>query len=181
MSNSARVVVLAEDSCHQRFARRYLERLGYQGNEIRFLPLPSGRGCGEQFVRNKYPEEVQDHRRRAARSQKALVVLIDADTQTVIRRQTDLREELTSAHLEPRGEAERIVHLIPKRNIETWILCLTGDTVDEDTDYRHDKTIGPRIAPAAATFFDWSRPNATTPSQCLPSLTAAVPEIRRLA
>jgi hypothetical protein len=108
------------------------------------------------------------------------VVLIDADTQPVTRRQNELREELTAANSEPRGSTERIAHLIPKRNIETWILCLNGETVDENTDYRHEKNLGPRIANAAANFFDWSRPKAAIPTHCIPSLTAAIPEILRL-
>jgi hypothetical protein len=142
--------------------------------------MPSGRGSGEQWVRKKYAEEVRDHRRRATRAEKALVVLIDTDTQTVVERQNQLRKELTAANSDPRGDAERTAHLIPKWCIETWILCLTGGTVDEDADYRREKNIGPRIAKAAATFFDWSRPNATTPAHSIPSLTSAIPEIQRL-
>jgi hypothetical protein len=87
---------------------------------------------------------------------------------------------LTAAALDPRGGTERIVHLIPKWCIETWILCLTGTTVDEEKSHRHEKNIEPRIAPAAKTFFDWSRPNAVAPAHCIPSITAAIPEIRRL-
>jgi hypothetical protein len=31
---------------------------------------------------------------------------------------------------------EQIAQLVPKPNIETWILCLNGQAVDEDTDYK---------------------------------------------
>ena len=31
-------------------------------------------------------------------------------------------------------EHEQIARLVPKRNVETWILCLNGQAADEDTD-----------------------------------------------
>jgi hypothetical protein len=82
MSNPARVVVLAEDSRQQTFALRYLEHLQFSFRNVRFSPLPSGEGSGEQWVRKKYAEEVRVHRRRAANTDVALVVLIDADDGT---------------------------------------------------------------------------------------------------
>jgi len=180
MSNPARVVVLAEDQCQQRFALRYLECLDYSVHDVRFIRLPSGRGSGEQYVRKAYPKEVAVHRRRAVRARKALVVLIDADRESVVLRRSQLADELSRADLDPRSDAERIAHLIPKRNIETWILCLSGETVDEATDYRPNKNISPRIGPAAATFFEWSRPKALVPERCIPSLSESFAEIRRL-
>lgn len=119
MGNPARVVVLAEDSRQQRFALRYLERLGYHSREVRRADLPSGRGSGEQFVRKQYAKEVLAHRQRAASTNVALVVLIDADDKTVADHHTELRKELTDLSRDPRGVAERIVHLIPKWSIET--------------------------------------------------------------
>jgi hypothetical protein len=70
--------------------------------------------------------------------------------------------------------------LIPKRNVETWVLCLGGRQVDENTDYSREGGIDELIKPAAITFFSWSRPNVTPPACCVPSLLAAIPEVRRL-
>jgi hypothetical protein len=78
-----------------------------------------------------------------------------------------------------RAEDEAIVHLIPKRHIETWILCLKGERVDEETDYRH-RGVDEHIKTAASTLFNWSRPNTVPAEHCVESLGLAIPEVRRL-
>lgn len=178
MSRASQVVVLVEDQPQQRFVRRYLYELGYAPHDIRFLPLPSGKGAGEQSVRQRYAPAVQAFRQRQAAT--ALVVAIDADTGEVSQRNRQLRTELDQAGLGPRADGEAVAHLIPKRNIETWILCLTGREVDEETDYSRDAGVHELIPAAAAAFREWSRPNAIAPDSCVPSLRAAIPEVRRL-
>jgi hypothetical protein len=79
-----------------------------------------------------------------------------------------------------RHQTEKIIHLIPKRNIETWILCLTGSIVDEVTDYRHEPGVDGLVKPAAVEFFEWSRNHVVLPERCVPSLTLAIAEIRKL-
>lgn len=142
--------------------------------------LPSGRGCGEQWVRERYPTAVGAYRERSARAKTALFVTIDADTEDVERRQRQLRESLTQLGLSVRTQEESIVHLIPKRSIETWVLFLHGRTVDEDTDYSRDPQVDSLIAIAAVAFFDLSRTNPTLRPNIVPSLSAAIPEVRRL-
>ena len=180
MARTSEVVVLAEDARHQRFVRSYLKLFKDYKDNIRDADLPSGRGCGEQWVRERYANAVREYRRRSARANTALIVAIDADAGNLDRRLRQLQDALVQAVLAPRTDQERIVHLIPKRNIETWILNLSGGNVDEDTDYSHEQGIDQQIAPAAATFFDWTRPNATPPPHCVPSLLSAIPEVRRL-
>jgi hypothetical protein len=70
--------------------------------------------------------------------------------------------------------------LVPRRNIETWILCLTGEKVDEDTDYKRRTAVDELIKPVSGTFFEWSRPNAQIPSHCVDSIKAGIHEIKRL-
>ncbi len=180
MSRASLVVVLAEDERHQRLARRYLYRLRYQTHDLRFVDLPNGRGCGAQWVLQRYAAEVKKYRTRAAGAKTALMIAIDADTDEVDRRVRQLREALEQAGLIARTEGEAIVHLIPKRNVETWVLCLSGRGVDEVLDYSQASDVDTLIAPAALTFFEWSRPHATPPAHCVPSLLAAIPEVRRL-
>jgi hypothetical protein len=109
-----------------------------------------------------------------------LIVAIDANGGNVERRLEQLRTSLSAAHLESRGNRERIVHLIPKRSIETWILCLTGKFVDEEKDHSSDRDIDQLLKPAAEILFDWTRPNAAPSNTCVPSLRAAISELRRL-
>jgi hypothetical protein len=180
VSKPSLAVVLAEDERHQRLLRKYLYRLGYQLRDIRFRPLPGGRGCGEQWVREGYAAEVKNYRARSARAKTALIVAIDADTGGVDRRLRQLREALEHSGVDARADDEVIVHLIPKRNVETWILCLSGRQVDEITDYKHENDVDKLIPAAAATLFEWSRMNATPTARCVPSLSAAIFEARRL-
>ncbi len=180
MNRASLIVVLAEDGRHQGFIRRCLYRLGYENRLIRFAPLPGSRGCGEQWVREHFAAAVKEYRLRCARARTALIVAIDADTGEVDRRLRQLGEALAYAELSARSDDETIVYLIPKRSIETWILCLSGDPVDEKRDYSRESGIEERIAPAAAKFFEWSRPNASPPEHCVSSLRAAIPEARRL-
>ena len=174
MGNASQLSVLVEDERQQRFARHYLYRLGYDAHQIRFVPLPAGRGSGAQWVLDRYADEVRTYRHRSARAQTALLVAIDADDNTVTHRQRQLRERAE------RADQDKIAHLIPKWSIETWILCLSGEAVDEDQSYRNRLAIDDLIRASADTFFNWSRPSAVRPAHCTPSLEAAVPEVRRM-
>jgi hypothetical protein len=176
MIKTSRVIVLAEDENHQLFAQRFLKRLGYGQHQIFLEQVPNGAGCGEKWVRDNYARTVQDYRRRSARATSALIVVIDADDQDPARRQRQLEAELDVA----RKAGERIAHLIPRRNIETWILCMDGRAVNEAEDYSNDHGIGERIGVASETFYSWTRPNAAIPTHCIRSLYAAFPEAQRL-
>jgi hypothetical protein len=107
-------------------------------------------------------------------------VVIDADTEEVDRRHRQLLEALENDDLQERRVDEAIVHFVPKRNIETWIFCLNGQPVDELMDYSERRVISDQVSTAGITFFDWSRPGATIPADCVPSLLTAIPEVRRL-
>ena len=177
----AEVVVLAEDIRQVNFVRRFVQRLDL--GRVRQQPLPAGRQAGEQYVREQYSDQVKEYRRRASRRRAALIVVIDADTVTVQRRLDQLSRALAEAGQDDRGENETIVVMVPKRHIETWILCLTGDSADEQTNYRNLAGINERIKGAAVALFEWSRPNAEIPDECAPSLRRVIEEheIARLA
>ncbi len=154
--------------------------LGFSKHDIRFASLPPS-GCGEQWVRERYANEVAIYRKRAVRAATALVVALDADNGSVGRRIDQLQWALKSSEQAPRGPEERIVHLIPKWSIETWILRLSGVDVDEKTSYKrtHDDVDG-QIKGAAANFVAWSRPNSMVPAHRVQSLEVAIQEIQRL-
>jgi hypothetical protein len=169
VSRASQIIVLAEDKRHQNFVRRYLQRLGYENRAIRMQDLPSGRGSGEQWVRERFANAVATYRGR--HPQTALVVVIDADMRPVQERFRQLPSN--------RSEDESIAILVPKRHIETWILCLNEERVDERTDYR-SRHIDGLIKPAAETLFKWSRATATPSSHCVESLQTAFPELQRI-
>ena len=114
--------------------------------------------------------------------------MIDADTEPVARRSQQLNAALGQAGVHARGADEKIGHLIPKRNIETWILCLNAERaherpLDEEQDYKNNaaaRKIGELIKPAAEKFFEWSRNNAEIPQHCVDSIRTAILEVKRL-
>ena len=115
--------------------RKYLQQLIYSEHDLRFEPLPSGRGCGEQWVRNRYEKAVAAHRARSVRVKPALVVAIDADKGDMNRPLKQLEQAPINARLRPRAIDERVVRPIPERNIETRIRVLNGKDGDEHADY----------------------------------------------
>jgi len=112
-------------------------------------------------------------------------VAIDADTETVLHHHQQLAGCLTGANQNDRTPKESIVLLVPKRNIETWILCLSGkivdgSIVDETTDYKKASEIERQLRPAAVTLAEWSRPSARIPEYCVPSLRNGLTELKRI-
>lgn len=180
MSKPSLVVLLVEDDRHKMLLNRYLLEFGLNYHQIRTEPFPAGRGSAEQWVRNEFARQVAAYRRRQAKS--ALVVAIDADNHTVAQRIAQLDHALEEQHKPAITDEEQIARLVPKRNIETWILCLNLHTVNEETDYKngnHDWTS--LTPPAAKTLCDWTRPNAVLPSGCIDSLRYGIGELKRLA
>jgi hypothetical protein len=176
------VIVLVEDSRHRQFVWRYLRRCGLEQHTLRFLLSPAGAGSGEQWVRERFAVEVEAYRQRRARAETTLIVVIDADDRLVQERLAQLDRNLDEAQADRiRPDTEQIARLVPKRNIETWILRLNDVPVDEETDYkrtRNDWTT--LIRSGTATLYDWTRPSAQPPASCIPSLRRGAAELKRL-
>jgi hypothetical protein len=178
--NGVRLVVLCEDSAHQRFAHRVFKKLDRGYRELRALICPSGRGAAEQWVRNHYAAEVRLYRQKAAaQSNIGLLVAIDADKQTVEYRHEQLATALEQARLDQREPDERVVIWVPKRHIETWIAHLLGQIADEETDYKNVMRDAD-YRPAAQTFVERYRNPANRPASSPPSMERAFDETSRL-
>jgi hypothetical protein len=146
---------------------------------MRIVKSPSGLGSAEQWVREQFAIEVGEYRGRHAETK--LIVLIDADTQTVHQRLQQLDLALKDAGIPPVHNTEEIARLVPKRNVETWILCLNAEMVDEATDYKRNRNDWANLIEVATdALYKWSRPNATLPPSCVPSLQLGIGELRRL-
>ena len=177
-----RYVVLGEDSAHGNFVRRWLLSEGVPSRSIRLVPWPAGTGgAGDQHVREKYPDEVADYRRRANAQRVALVVVTDADAGTVRDRQHQLDDELAKKQGSQRTDAERIAVLVPKQNIETWLRKLLGSPTSEATNYK--PSFKGRTADACAQcgprFRDFLR--SAHSEADLPSMAIGRDEAQRLA
>lgn len=126
-----RLVILCEDSQHEAFIRRFLKGMGWNTRELRVEKSPSAGGAAEQWVRERFPDELTIYRQRRKRAASALIVMIDADRKKVEDRISEVRSECLSRQIPFREDGEAVGIAIPKRNIETWIHHLNGATVNE--------------------------------------------------
>jgi hypothetical protein len=182
MSKSSRVyvIVVLEDDRHKMLVSRYLKKRGMGDREMRIERSPSGEGNAEGWVRKTFVKEVNRYRSRHAKT--ALIVVIDADTHTVLDRWEQLDRALEDAgkHRVDVGH-EQVARLVPKRNVETWILCLNGQAVDEETDYKRTRNDWNELIPQASeTLSEWIRPKAGLPNHCIGSLRSGIEELGRL-
>lgn len=77
--SAVRIVLLCEDSQTESFVRRFLKHRNFKARDINTLPLPDGRRSGEQWVRERFPAELQAIRGRQGAY---LIVVTDADAET---------------------------------------------------------------------------------------------------
>jgi hypothetical protein len=178
MSQPSQTILLVEDSRHERFIVAYLRKIGFKQHAMRIRKSPSG--SAEQWVRTQFAIEVQACLRRPAKTM--LVVILDADTHTIQHRfrQMDQALQQVDASLINKG-AEAVVRLVPKRNIETWILCVNGRAVDQETDYKQDRNDWTGLIKSGITsLYDWTRPNALLPVTCVESLQIGIRGLRKL-
>jgi hypothetical protein len=68
---------------------------------------------------------------------------------------------------------------VPKRNIETWLLNLTGNSVDEVTDYKSKLHDWPAMTKEAATALFESVKTTAAPG-LVPSLQLGITELTHL-
>lgn len=179
----AQVIILTEDKQQRAFVTRLLQGLGYEKHKLRPLPLPAGEGAGEQYVRDQYSEQVREMHRRSHHLHLSLVVVLDADIGEVADRERQLAAQLKSAQLDPRSSDERIIHLIPRRSIETWITYLLGQQITETNAYPHLRGRESDCQPAVNRLlhlFQLHRSNQPLPDACPPSLVTALNELRHL-
>ena len=182
MSKPSKVIVLVEDDHQKRLIYKYLIKCGLRRHEIRDELSPSGQGSAESWVRKRFVEETNEYRRRQARAQTGLIVMIDADTRTVQDRLNQLDQALRTSEKPIVDQGEQIARLVPKRNVETWILCLNEQAVEQQTDYKGARNNWNELIPSASeTLYQWTRPQAIPPNHCVDSLRTGVQELKRLA
>ncbi|MCY4511277.1 MAG: hypothetical protein OXG35_30575 [Acidobacteria bacterium] len=112
--------------------RRFLKRRRFRSRDITTLPLPGGNQSGEQWVRVRYPAELRAIR---GRQRSCLIVVTDADAGSTEARRAQLEAECRQQQIPPREDADPVVVVVPRRNIETWLAYLDGTQVDEVTAY----------------------------------------------
>lgn len=181
MSKPSLVIVLLEDGRQKMLMYRYLSKCGYKGYKVRIEQAPSGQGSAESWIRRRFVKETCSYRNRQARAGTALIVVIDADAHTVQDRVNQLDDALRKSGNEVINQGEKVARLVPKRNIETWILCLNGHEVREETDYKGTRNDWNELVPLASeNLYQWARMQRNIPNTCVDSLRIGVQELRPL-
>ncbi len=171
---SVRVVILSEDLQTATFIRRFLKERGFNNHELRVEVAPKGKGSGEQWVRDKYPNELL-----ASRTENTvLIVGTDADTMTVADRIKTLDDQCRKENVQQRDAKEPVIMAIPKRNIETWLAYLRGENVNETDVYSKYKNEGDCRDQVRALDEMCRKQQLRQP--VLPSLKAACTEFGRM-
>lgn len=156
MSNAAPIIVLCEDVLHEVFIRWFIkERWGIDNRKMSFDRNKLG-GSGEQYVRENYQKQLEIYRQRNSHAKTILVVVTDADTKSVQQRnaeldkaaiaQTDTGQKIDAYSRKP---DEPVLHVIPRRNIETWLVYLMDKKPNEDDDYKDMRTFRGQESKAA--------------------------------
>ncbi len=179
MNKTSLVIVVLEDDAHEMIVYRYLRQCGLGAHQIRVSRSQSGRGSAEHWVRASFVRETSIYRARQAKT--ALIVMIDADINTVQDRLIQLDQALKDNGKPALDRSERIARLIPKRNIETWILNLNGGSVNEETDYK--KSVldwNASIRTAAEALHKLARSRSEPTGDHVNSLRRGIDELKRL-
>ncbi|MEI7834296.1 MAG: hypothetical protein WCJ56_13995 [bacterium] len=174
----AEVILLCEDKAHQSFFRRLLKN-HFKFQNVRIIPVPDGKGAGEQHVRKKYPVEVSVVRK--GHVTRLLVTVIDADAKSVEKHYDELNAELVKTEQNMREKGDPIAIFIPKHHIETWIVCLSKKVkVSEKENYKREVQECD-MSKAVEQFFSLALLAVEQrPAYCPDSLTRAFSEMERL-
>lgn len=140
MTRPARMTILCEDIQQACFVRRFLTKRGWTRHDLHEEIHPPGAGSAVQGVQQRFPRELRAYRSQCNHLHCGLIAIIDADNADVADR---VRAFDTACHdqgVPPRRPDERVLFVIPKRRIETWLAFLRGETVDETASYpRYDR------------------------------------------
>ena len=171
-----KIVLLCEDSQHEAFTRRFLKGMGWNTRELRVEKSPSASGSAEQWVREKFPNELRIYRQRKKRAASALIAMIDADSKGVQDRINELETGCKSKDVLFRTRDEAVAIAVPKRNIETWIHYLNGEQVNEDAAYsKLDRERG--ACPGVGSLVKWCK-STGLPEDAPAALSATCEEYR---
>ncbi|MEG4579762.1 hypothetical protein QUA71_09155 [Microcoleus sp. MON1_C5] len=183
------VTILCEDIDQERFIREYLICRGLEEHKIKDYGNSKGieiKNNNALIVKN-YPDIIKSYRRRKYRNI-AVVVMIDADEDSVSDKMRSLHKELDEAagnlNKDTRLPNEKVAIFVPARNIETWFYyIMEGQECDETTDYKDKKMSAKErieLAKSAAQKLAREICPQGVDRITLPSLRYACTELQRL-
>lgn len=180
----SKAVLLCEDQEHERLVFAFLKRCGIRSPGRLVLPriaseLRSGGNVG--WVLEEFPKELRAFRNRQSKAKSLLIVVVDADNQSVTDRRNQLNDRAQQADLESAKASESVAILVPKRHVETWIRFLLGEYVTEVDDCKANQQLSKdQFRQAADRLYELSRANAVVEPDCLSSLVESLPVWRMI-
>jgi hypothetical protein len=183
------VTILCEDIDQERFIREYLICRGLDDRKIKDFGNPKGKTIknNNALILKHYPDIIKSHRRRKYRNI-AVVVMIDADEDSVSDKMRSLHKKIDEAagnlNKDTRLPNEKVAIFVPARNMETWFYyIMEGQECNEITDYKDKKmSAEERIELAKRAAQKLAREICPQGVDCiaLPSLRYACTELQRL-
>lgn len=131
--------MISEDGAHFRFFRRLFEKLGCAQSERVIRENARTTGDGKQAVVTQVGSFIRTWNARRAKRYSFLVIVTDADNDSVLVRERSLIREIENSTKQRDLTPERLVKesqvllQVPKWAIETWIHALTGERPSEDS------------------------------------------------
>ena len=174
----SQTILLCEDEVHKRLVTAYMKQCGLPTKRPYLIPkVASDVGGNDVWVIREFARELEACRKRHAKT--LLIVVLDADKHTVAERRSHLDGQLNPT--QKIAPADPLALLIPRRQIETWIRALLGESVTEEQNCKAWKwPAEAHYRRAAETAYQWARPNATPGPTCVDSLRQALPEWRKI-
>ena len=183
------VTILCEDIDQERFIRQYLICRGLDDRKIKDFGNPKGRVIenNNALIVKHYPDLMKSHRRRKYRNL-AVVVMIDADEDSLSDKMRSLHKKLDEAagnlNKDTRLPNEKVAIFVPARNIETWFYyIMEGQECNEITKYKDDNMSAEeriKLAKSAAKKLATEICPQGVDRITLPSLRYACTELQRL-
>ncbi len=183
------VTILCEDIDQERFIRQYLICRGLEEHKIKDYGNPKGRDIknNNALILKHYPELIKSHRTRK-NINLAVVVMIDADEDSVSDKMRSLHKKLDEAagnlNKDTRLPNEKVAIFVPARNIETWFYyIMEGQECNEITKYKDDNMSAEeriKLAKSAANKLAREICPQGVDRITLPSLRYACTELQRL-
>ena len=187
------VTILCEDIDQERFIRQYLICRGLDDRKIKDFNNPKGRVIenNNASIVKYYPALMKSYRRTRKYRNIAVVVMIDADEDSLDDRMRSLNIALdeTAGNLnrDPRLRDEKVAIFVPARNIETWFYYINnnmeGQECNEITKYKDDNMSAEeriKLAKSAANKLAREICPQGVERITLPSLRYACRELQRL-
>ena len=125
LRRKVRLIVECEDALHRSFATRFLDRVSVSSDKKPEIVIRDGKAR----VLDALPARIQTVRKAAPEAH--LVVLIDGDDWEPAKIKDLIDERLLAADQAPLRLEDRVLLIVPRWQMDTWIRHLRGEPVTE--------------------------------------------------